>query len=163
MSFTHLPFFQDLSRCMTHSRLSLNTVRQFTQEFAGVMSPSQYQKVNLFAYLKAWDHSETVELELLIRLVSLSAHQTSKPPHSWQNNVPKSKHMVPGTKDQGPGTRDKGPWTRDQGPGTKDLGPGPRDQGPEAKGRPKGRLGGCLGNTWGPAWSKRILKAKQAN
>ena len=47
-----------------------------------------FLKKYFLAYLKPWDHSKIVNLELLIRPVSLRAHQTSKTPHSWQNNVP---------------------------------------------------------------------------
>ena len=39
-------------------------------------------KINFLAYLKPWDHSKIVDLELLIWPVSLRAHQTSKTPHS---------------------------------------------------------------------------------
>ena len=67
-------------------------------------------KTKILCFLKPWDHSKVVDLELLIRPVSLRAHETSKTPHSLQNNVSKSKQMVPGT--QGP---------RDQGPGTSDC------------------------------------------
>ena len=35
-----------------------------------------YKKNNFFAYLKPWNRSEIVDLELLIRPVSLRAHQT---------------------------------------------------------------------------------------
>ena len=33
-------------------------------------------------------------------------------------------------------------------------------QGTQGGARPKGSLGACLGDSWGPAWPKRILKAK---
>ena len=45
---------------------------------------------SLFLELRRlWDHSQIVDLIFLIRMVSTRAHETSKTPHSWQNNVPK--------------------------------------------------------------------------
>ena len=38
---------------------------------------------------RLWDHSQIVDLIFLIRMVSTRAHEPSKTPHSWQNNVPK--------------------------------------------------------------------------
>ena len=44
---------------------------------------------SLFLELRRlWDHSQIVDLIFLIRTVSTRAHETSKTPHSWQNNVP---------------------------------------------------------------------------
>ena len=45
---------------------------------------------SLFVELRRlWDHSQIVDLIFLIRMVSTRASETSKTPHSWQNNVPK--------------------------------------------------------------------------
>ena len=45
---------------------------------------------SLFLELRRlWDHSQIVDLIFLIKMVSTRAHETSKTPHSWQNNVPK--------------------------------------------------------------------------
>ena len=82
------------------------------------------------------DSSKIVDLEVLIRPVSRRAHQTSKTPHSWQNNVPESKHMVPGTRDQR--SRDQGPGNKNQGPGTRDQEPRTMDQELRLSRRPKG-------------------------
>ena len=41
-----------------------------------------------FAYLKLRDHSKIVDLVFLILTKKFSAPETSKTPHSWQNNVP---------------------------------------------------------------------------
>ena len=38
---------------------------------------------------RLWDHSQIVDLIFLIWMVSTRASETSKTPHSWQNNVPK--------------------------------------------------------------------------
>ena len=43
-----------------------------------------------FAYLKLRDHSKIVDLVFLILTKKFSAPETSKTPHSWQNNVPTS-------------------------------------------------------------------------
>ena len=45
---------------------------------------------SLFLELRRlWDHSQIVDLIFLIRMVSTRASESSKTPHSWQNNVPK--------------------------------------------------------------------------
>ena len=38
---------------------------------------------------RLWDHSQIVDLIFLNRMVSTRASESSKTPHSWQNNVPK--------------------------------------------------------------------------
>ena len=38
---------------------------------------------------RLWDHSQIVDLIFLIWMVSTRASESSKTPHSWQNNVPK--------------------------------------------------------------------------
>ena len=38
---------------------------------------------------RLWDHSQIVDLIFLNRMVSMRASESSKTPHSWQNNVPK--------------------------------------------------------------------------
>ena len=37
---------------------------------------------------RLWDHSQIVDLIFLIWMVSTRASESSKTPHSWQNNVP---------------------------------------------------------------------------
>ena len=45
---------------------------------------------SLFLELRRlWDHSQIVDLIFLIWMVSTRASESSKTPHSWQNNVPK--------------------------------------------------------------------------
>ena len=49
-----------------------------------------YIFLSLFVELRRlWDHSQIVDLIFLIRMVSTRASESSKTPHSWQNNVPK--------------------------------------------------------------------------
>ena len=44
---------------------------------------------SLFLELRRlWDHSQIVDLIFLNRMVSTRASESSKTPHSWQNNVP---------------------------------------------------------------------------
>ena len=44
---------------------------------------------SLFSELwRLWDHSQIVDLIFLIWMVSTRASESSKTPHSWQNNVP---------------------------------------------------------------------------
>ena len=44
---------------------------------------------SFFELRRLWDHSQIVDLIFLIRMVSTRASESSKTPHSWQNNVPK--------------------------------------------------------------------------
>ena len=48
-----------------------------------------HYKINFLAYLKVWDHSQIVDLILLIWVVSTRAPETHWAPHWWQNNVRK--------------------------------------------------------------------------
>ena len=42
-----------------------------------------------FELRRLWDHSQIVDLIFPLKPVSSRASETSKTPHSWQNNVPK--------------------------------------------------------------------------
>ena len=48
-----------------------------------------------FELRRLWDHSQIVDLIFLNRMVSTRASESSKTPHSWQNNVQKMTENVP--------------------------------------------------------------------
>ena len=78
----------DLSRPNLHWVLIPNKFQKQMQKQISKKTCKSLKKST--AYLKVWDHSQSVDLIFLIRIVSTRAPETHWAPHWWQNNVPKN-------------------------------------------------------------------------